>query len=61
MVELAWRTGRRISAILHLTAADVLLSREELLAALADAGHGQEIAAEWPGGLRWRAEWDKKG
>jgi integrase len=61
MVELAWRTGRRINAILHLTAADVLLEREDVFAALADAGQGQEIAAEWSGGLRWRAEWDKKG
>lgn len=61
MVELAWRTGRRINAILHLTAADVLLTREALLAALADAGQGQDLAAKWAGGLRWRAEWDKKG
>lgn len=61
MVELAWRTGRRINAILHLTAADVLLDREALLAAFADAGQDQGIAAAWPAGLRWRAQWDKKG
>jgi len=29
--------------------------------ALAEAGEGEEIGDKWPGGIRWRAEWDKKG
>jgi integrase len=61
MLELAWRTGRRINAILHMTAADVLLEPDAVFEAFAEAGQDDEIAREWTGALRWRAEWDKKG
>jgi integrase len=61
LLALAWTTGRRVNALLHLTAADVLLDRASLVAAFADAGQDDAIAAEWSGGLRWRAAWDKKG
>lgn len=61
MLELAWRTGRRINAILHLRASDVLLSNEAVLRAFAEEGQDEQIAREWGAALRWRAEWDKKG
>jgi integrase len=61
MLAIAWHTGRRINAICHLRASDVLLERDQLLDAFAEAGHDDDIARAWPGGLRWRKEWDKKG
>ncbi|HEX6134739.1 MAG TPA: hypothetical protein VFZ24_12295 [Longimicrobiales bacterium] len=61
MLEIAWVTGRRINAICHLRASDVLLTPDTLRRAFAEDGQDEEIAREWPAGLRWRAEWDKKG
>jgi integrase len=52
IIDIAWHTGHRINAILHLRASDILLDR----AVLAD----DEMTREWSGGIRWRAEWDKK-
>lgn len=61
ILELAWRTGRRINAILHLRASDVLLTNDAVLRAFAGEGQDEQIAREWGAALRWRAEWDKKG
>ncbi|HEU4564135.1 MAG TPA: tyrosine-type recombinase/integrase [Gemmatimonadaceae bacterium] len=62
MLALARYTGRRINAICHLRASDVLLTRERVLAALADAGQDERLADYMPqGAIRWRAEHDKLG
>jgi integrase len=61
LLELAWHTGRRINAILHLRASDVLTDAEAMRPVLAACGHDEDDADEWPGALHWRPEWDKKG
>ena len=61
MLILAWHTERRIGAICHLKASDVLSGHERVSAALAAAGENEVKANEWPHCLRWRAEYDKAG
>lgn len=61
LLVLAWETGRRINAILHLRRSDLLLSSEEVRRALAEEGHDQGQAEHWPVAIRWRAEHDKCG
>lgn len=61
MLAIAWHTGRRINAILHLTASDVLMTQAALNAAFAESGQDDSIARDWGAGIRWRAKWDKKG
>lgn len=59
---LAWHTGHRISAILHLRASDVLTTPEQMRAALAAAGLNEARVSKMPhGALVWRAEHDKQG
>lgn len=59
----AWHTGRRISAILHLRASDLLLARDQLWRTLAECGDpdADGKADAWGTGLHWRPEHDKKG
>jgi hypothetical protein len=55
-------TARRIDAILHLSASDLLLSPERIRAALAAAGHDERLADQMThGAIRWRQTWDKQG
>jgi integrase len=61
MLDVAWFTGRRINAILHLRASDVLTGHDAVVRAFAEDGQDEEIARAWPSALRWRAEFDKKG
>ena len=61
MLQLAWHTGRRISAIVHLRASDVLLTPNRVRQALAASGQDESDADEWPHAIRWRAEYDKGG
>lgn len=61
MLALAWYTGRRLSAIVALRASDVLLTREQVVRALADAGREEYLAESWPAAVRWAAESDKGG
>ena len=55
----AWHTGRRIGAIVHLKASDLLLSPGRVRQALAASGRDESDADEWPHAIRWRAEHDK--
>ncbi len=62
MLALARYTGRRVNAICQLRRSDVLLQREDVVAALALAGQDEALATHTPhGALRWRAEHDKIG
>lgn len=61
MLDLAWATGRRINAILHLRASDVLTTPEAMRPVLAACGYDEADADEWPAALHWRPEYDKKG
>jgi hypothetical protein len=62
MLALARHTGRRISAIAQLRAADVLRSPEQVERALGAAGMDMRHAAQWPfGALVWPAATDKLG
>jgi integrase len=61
MLVVAWATGRRLGSIVALRASDVLLTREQVTRALADAGREEYLAAEWPAAIRWSAEADKEG
>lgn len=61
LLVLAWETGRRINAMCHLRASDVLLSEDALRRALAEDGQDEALADFWSHALRWRAEWDKCG
>ena len=61
MLVLSWHTGRRISAICHLRASDVLLGQDRVRAGLAASGQDESAADEWPHAIRWRAEHDKSG
>ena len=58
---LAWETGRRINAILHLRASDVLLAEDTVRRTLEEEGQDVTLADHWPSALRWRAEFDKVG
>lgn len=62
ILVLARHTGRRISAICHLRAADVLRTREQVERALAAAGLDLRHAEHWPhGAIRWPEATDKLG
>ena len=61
LLVLAWHTGRRISAITHLRASDVLLTQERVTEALDAEGMDAAWAEEWSNAIRWRSEWDKSG
>lgn len=61
LLVLAWETGRRINAILHLRASDVLMSEEQVRRTLGEEGQDEGLADHWPSAIRWRAEWDKVG
>jgi integrase len=61
MLVVAWTTGRRLGSIVALRASDVLLTREQVTRALAEAGREEYLAAEWPAAIRWGAEADKEG
>lgn len=59
---LARNTARRIDAILHLRAADVLLTTDRIRAVLADLGEDERLADGMPhGAMLWRKEHDKQG
>lgn len=62
VLALARHTGRRINAIVSLRASDVLLTREQLRAALAAYAMDLAHADAWPhGAIRWGAATDKLG
>jgi integrase len=61
LLVLAWETGRRINAILHLKASDVLMTEEQVRRTLQEEGQDEALADHWPHALRWRPEWDKVG
>jgi len=62
ILVLCRQTGRRINAIGQLKASDVLRTKEQMVAGLAEAGDDLRRADAWPSGaIRWRAETDKKG
>lgn len=58
---LARYTARRIDAILHLCASDVLLKKKQIRAALAEAGQDEGLAERMKhGAIRWRRQYDKQ-
>ena len=59
LLTLAWETGRRINAILHLRASDVLLTEDRVRRTLAEEGQDESLAEHWPRAIRWRPEFDK--
>ena len=62
LLSLARLTGRRVNALANLRASDVLLSREQMITALADVGAPTAWADRWPhGALRFSARYDKRG
>jgi integrase len=61
MLVVAWITGRRLGSIVALRASDILLTRDQVHRALAEAGREEYLAAEWPAAIRWAAEADKEG
>jgi hypothetical protein len=61
LLTLAWDTGRRVNAILHLRASDVLLTPDHVRRTLEEEGQDASLAEYWPQAIRWRAEWDKCG
>ena len=61
MLVVAWTTGRRLGAILNLRASDLMLTAEQVEAAIAEAGEDEHLAEEWPAAIRWAAEHDKEG
>lgn len=61
LLRLAWHTGRRINAILHLRASDVLTTPDAMRPVLAACGYEEADADAWPAALHWRPEFDKKG
>jgi integrase len=62
LLALSRFTGRRINAICHLRASDVLLSPDALTRELALGGLDPSLARHMPhGAIRWRAENDKQG
>jgi integrase len=62
ILALARFTARRVSAICQLQPADILLSRERIVSALAAAGMDEGLADQWKNGaIRWARESDKQG
>jgi integrase len=62
LLALARHTGRRINALANLRASDVLLSRDQMVTALAAIGAPIAWAEQWPhGALRFSAKFDKRG
>lgn len=63
LLVLAWESGRRITAITHLRASDVLFTADQLRRAFDEEGErrGDDTPDIWGGGIRWRPEFDKKG
>jgi hypothetical protein len=62
LLAIARHTGRRRGAICQLRAADVLLSRDQLLRAIGAAGLDLGLADHWPhGAIRWAEATDKLG
>lgn len=62
VLTIARYTARRIDAVLHLCAADFLLSTARIRAALAEAGQDERLATAMKhGAIRWRQEHDKQG
>lgn len=61
LLVLAWETGRRVNAILHLRASDVLRTEDQVREALQGANQDPAAAEHWPLAVRWRREWDKCG
>ncbi|HEX8726057.1 MAG TPA: tyrosine-type recombinase/integrase [Gemmatimonadaceae bacterium] len=62
VLVLARHTGRRINAICHLRASDILRTGDQVLAALAEAGRDLADADHFPnGGIRWPSNTDKRG
>jgi hypothetical protein len=60
-LTLARYTARRIDAILHLRASDVLLKKRQIRAALGEAGHDEGLAETMKhGAIRWRRQYDKQ-
>ena len=59
LLTLAWHTGRRVNAICHLRASDVLIGQDPVRAGLLAAGMEEAWATHWPNAIRWRAEHDK--
>ena len=61
ILSLARFTGRRESAICKLWASDMLLSEDQVRAALAGEGLDERLAEHMPhGAIRWRAATDKQ-
>ena len=60
MLVVAWTTGRRLGSIVALRASDLLLTRDQVRRALAEAGRDERMAAEWSSAIRWAAEADKE-
>ncbi len=58
MLCVAWHTGRRINAISHLRASDILLGKDRVGAEL---GKNESWALQWPNAIRWSAKYDKVG
>jgi hypothetical protein len=59
-LTIARYTARRVDAVLHLRASDLLLTEARARAALANAGQDESAAAKWPhGAIRWAPEFDK--
>jgi integrase len=55
-------TGRRINAVVQLRVADLCLSREAVVRALAASALDERLADHMPhGAIRWREETDKQG
>lgn len=59
LLRLAWHTGRRINAILHLRASDVLTTPDAMRPVLAACGYDEADADAWPAAIHWRPEFDK--
>lgn len=60
-LTLARYTARRIDAILHLRASDILLRKRQIRAALAEAGQDEGLAEKMKNGaIRWRRQYDKQ-
>jgi integrase len=61
VLVLSRHTGRRINAVVNLKTSDVLRTKDQMVAALAEAGDDLRRAEAWPSGaIRWRPETDKR-
>lgn len=61
MLFFAWHTGRRINAICHLKASDVLFGADQVRRGLARIGWDEAYADEWENAVIFRGAFDKKG